>query len=112
MYFRAENAQKRSLYNEVAIDENGYEVEDADEDVLQQIIDREDYDAAIKALARVKESNGIVLHLRVIEGFSYEEISDILDLNNSTVRNRYQRGVEQLREEYYKVIGGEDNEGQ
>ncbi len=49
------------------------------------------------ALRRVPEAFRIVVVLREIEGFTYEEIADILQVNLGTVKSRLTRGRAALR---------------
>lgn len=44
----------------------------------------------------LKEKYRIILTLYMIEDYSHKEISEILDMNESTVRNQYRRGKSQL----------------
>jgi len=50
-----------------------------------------------KALLKVKEVYREVVILRDIQGFSYEEISEITGLNEGTVKSRINRGRAQLQ---------------
>ncbi|HEX4769266.1 MAG TPA: sigma-70 family RNA polymerase sigma factor [Bryobacteraceae bacterium] len=52
-----------------------------------------------QALARVKPAFRMVVVLRDIENFSYEEIAEILQLSLGTVKSRIVRGREALRRE-------------
>ncbi|MCW9096460.1 MAG: sigma-70 family RNA polymerase sigma factor, partial [Ignavibacteriaceae bacterium] len=51
-----------------------------------------------KALLKVKESYREAVILRDIQGMSYEEISEILGVNEGTVKSRINRGRAQLQE--------------
>jgi RNA polymerase sigma-70 factor (ECF subfamily) len=51
-----------------------------------------------KALLKVKESYREAVILRDIQGMSYEEISEILGINEGTVKSRINRGRAQLQE--------------
>ena len=51
-----------------------------------------------KALMKVKETYREAVILRDIEGLSYEEISEILGVNEGTVKSRINRGRAQLQE--------------
>jgi len=50
------------------------------------------------ALMKVKETYREAVILRDIQGLSYEEISEILGVNEGTVKSRINRGREQLQE--------------
>jgi RNA polymerase sigma-70 factor (ECF subfamily) len=51
-----------------------------------------------KALLKVKETYREAVILRDIQGLSYEEISEILGVNEGTVKSRINRGRAQLQE--------------
>ena len=51
-----------------------------------------------KALLKVKESYREAVILRDIQGMSYEEIAEILGVNEGTVKSRINRGRAQLQE--------------
>jgi RNA polymerase sigma-70 factor (ECF subfamily) len=51
-----------------------------------------------KALMKVKETYREAVVLRDIQGLSYEEISEILEVNEGTVKSRINRGRAQLQE--------------
>jgi RNA polymerase sigma-70 factor (ECF subfamily) len=51
-----------------------------------------------KALMKVKETYREAVILRDIQGLSYEEISEILGVNEGTVKSRINRGRAQLQE--------------
>jgi len=51
-----------------------------------------------KALLKVKETYREAVILRDIQGLSYEEISEILEVNEGTVKSRINRGRAQLQE--------------
>ena len=51
-----------------------------------------------KALLKVKESYREAVILRDIQGMSYEEISEILGINEGTIKSRINRGRAQLQE--------------
>ena len=51
-----------------------------------------------KALLKVKEAYREAVILRDIQGMSYEEISEILSVNEGTVKSRINRGRAQLQE--------------
>jgi len=51
-----------------------------------------------KALLKVKETYREAVILRDIQGLSYEEISEILGMNEGTIKSRINRGRAQLQE--------------
>ena len=60
-----------------------------------------------QALEPLDSKYRLVVLLYYMEGFSVREISDILDMKESTVKSRLQRGRKQVAELYeYKVREG------
>jgi len=72
-----------------------YEVEIAESDVEER---RDASDLVNKALALMDPKFRIVLTLRMLQGYSTKETSEILDLPQGTVLSRLSRAQEQLRE--------------
>lgn len=60
-----------------------------------------------KALLRLPEEFRVAVVLCDIQGFSYEEISNILQCSLGTVRSRIHRGRRQLREHLHPYLNGE-----
>lgn len=64
----------------------------ADEPSAADRLERAELDAAVReAIAALPEERRIVVVLRDLEGLSYEEIGDVLDLEPGTVRSRLHR---------------------
>lgn len=110
LYFRAQNRDKRSLFKETPYDGSELELIDLESNVLDAILLKELKAEAIQALYGVEEQYREVMRLRIIEILDYKEIAELLDMKEGTVRTRYRRGLICLREEYEKVIGGENRE--
>lgn len=71
-------------------------------------IDRMPSGAVKKALSELPEERRLVVYLADVEGFSYQEIADIMDTPTGTVMSRLHRGRSELRgalTEYAKEIG-------
>jgi len=49
-----------------------------------------------KAISELPDGYRAVLSLYLLEGYDYEEISDILQISQSTVRTQYKRGKQRL----------------
>lgn len=76
----------------------------AEDEALDNIPDRQIRDA----LASLPEDRRMAVYLADIEGFSYKEIAEILDIPLGTVMSRLHRGRRQLREmlrEYAHIYG-------
>jgi len=70
-------------------------------------MEMEDYtDVSVKmikeCLSQLKEKYRIILVLYMIEDYNHREISELLNLKESTVRNQYRRGKNQLIELIHK----------
>jgi RNA polymerase sigma-70 factor (ECF subfamily) len=71
-------------------------------------IDKMPSSAVKKALSDLPEERRLVVYLADVEGFSYQEIADIMGTPTGTVMSRLHRGRSELREaltEYAKDIG-------
>lgn len=64
---------------------------------FDQVSQRETRERVEAALREVPEAFRTVLVLREIEGFAYEEIAEILQVNLGTVKSRLMRGRAALR---------------
>lgn len=67
-------------------------------------------DTVQRALLMVPEVYRAAVILRDLEGFSYEEISEVLEVSVGTVKSRMMRGRRWLREILEPVLGGMSNE--
>jgi RNA polymerase sigma-70 factor (ECF subfamily) len=65
---------------------------------LQLTLDHESHEMVEAALAAVNPAFREALVLREVEGLSYEEIAQIMDISLGTVKSRIVRGREDLRE--------------
>jgi RNA polymerase sigma-70 factor, ECF subfamily len=65
----------------------------------EYVLDLERQTMIEQALARINPSFRVAVVLRDIEGMSYEEIAQVLDLSMGTVKSRILRGREAMRQE-------------
>jgi RNA polymerase sigma-70 factor, ECF subfamily len=95
---------KRHLQKNISIDaepEEGHghlEIEDLCATPFEQLATREMQLAVQNALHRVPHVFRIAVILRDLEGFSYEEVAEILECNIGTVKSRILRGRRALKE--------------
>jgi len=68
--------------------------------------DRLPADALERALAEVPEPFRLAVRLRDVEGFTYREISEVLDIPQGTVMSRLHRGREWLRRALVSLADG------
>ncbi|MEQ0557655.1 sigma-70 family RNA polymerase sigma factor [Amycolatopsis sp. NEAU-NG30] len=56
-----------------------------------RVVRAEEVDAVLRAIGRLEVSQRVPLVLRELEGLSYEEVADVLDVNVSALRSRLHR---------------------
>jgi len=66
-------------------------------------INKEFQETVFTALSALPPKNQVVITLFYMDGLSYKEIGDFLDLPASTVQSRLQRARKQLKEEFLKM---------
>ena len=66
--------------------------------------DKEAREIVLRALGRLDEEQRVVLVLRDIEGLSYQEIAEILDIELGTVKSRISRARAGLRDMLEAVL--------
>ena len=79
-------------------------VERAEAEAIERLPDSEIRDA----LTKLPEDRRLAVYLADVEGFSYQEIAEIMDTPIGTVMSRLYRGRRQLREllaDYAKELG-------
>lgn len=74
------------------------DIEDTSRTPEQLLVGKETAEEVQNALLNVTEKNRIVVVLRDIKGFSYSEISDIIDVPVGTIKSRINRGRKELKE--------------
>ena len=78
-------------------DEKEYDIPDTSSVPYNEMDKKERMDLLQQAIASVKDIYRIPLVLRDIEGLSYEEVSNVLEIDIGTVKSRISRGREHLR---------------
>jgi RNA polymerase sigma-70 factor (ECF subfamily) len=68
-----------------------------EEELFAKILD----DDVKNAIAELPEDYRLVVMLSLVEGFSYQEIADIVDLQLGTVKSRLHRGRKLLQKSLY-----------
>ncbi len=97
----------RHCRNEVSIDvpadehHAATEIEDAEATPFDQLAARETQAAVRRALADLSEAYRSAVILRDIEGLSYEEVAEVLEISVATVKTRILRGRRALK----KLLG-------
>ena len=110
---RLKQMQSRSRHEAVSIDDpvesqdGPYTVEPASGEtpIVEQLEKKEIQEKVQQCISSLDEEQREVLVLRDIQGFSYEEISDILKLPDGTVKSRLFRARDAMKLCLKKVIG-------
>ena len=106
--FNVAVSRRRRKKNEVSLDagreESGREPADDLEVPGEHLLREERAHLVHAALDSLSEEHRTILVLREMEGFEYEQISEILDLPTGTVRSRLHRARLQLREQLKVVL--------
>ncbi|MGH7324780.1 MAG: RNA polymerase sigma factor [Candidatus Rokuibacteriota bacterium] len=80
------------------------DVPSPEQDAADALERREVVVALHRAIAELPEERRIVVVLRDLEGLSYEEIAEVLDVTLGTVRSRLHRARLELKEKLEKVL--------
>ncbi len=95
-YFRKQNRYRLTLDDEDNLFEPGDDSKAAEE--IERKIDNDKYLLILnKAIRQLKPIYQDIIHLRYFEELSYEEISGIVDKNESTIRVYCKRAKEELK---------------
>lgn len=102
---KAQREEAVSLDQPVATEDGEMtrEVADTAFDPLQSIEQSEFRQVVWQALQELAEEHRVIIVLRDIHGYSYEEIAQILNLNSGTVKSRLNRARKALREKLIKA---------
>ena len=97
--------KNNNKYKEVPLDDILYKIEDDSNEITS------DYEfTSLKAqqvlntLKTLKDNYRIALTLNLIEGYDYEEISNIMHISNANCRTTISRAKENLRQKLQSVI--------
>ena len=89
--------KKNSKYNEVPLDDVLYKVEDGDGVTSDYEFTNLKAKQVLETMKSLKDSYRVSLTLHLIEGYDYEEISDILNISYANCRTTISRAKESLR---------------
>lgn len=102
--------KRRHRYSTVSLDDdhegrgNGIVVSDS-RPTPQQALETKEQDAAIqRALSQLSSDHRSILVLRDIEGFSYSEIADILNVSIGTVKSRLARARADMKKALIRYL--------
>ncbi|MBQ4089357.1 MAG: sigma-70 family RNA polymerase sigma factor [Clostridia bacterium] len=78
--------------------EGGWSPSDGENSPERHAVSSEQRRVLDKAIAELPEDMRSAIVLRDVQGFSYDEIADMLDVNIGTIKSRISRGREKLRQ--------------
>lgn len=89
-------------FDKIRKEKNLFSIEDSKE--IEAVTEELEFNEAEKVsvavvkecISKLKEKYSVILVLYLIEDYNHREISEILKINESTVRNQYARGKNQL----------------
>ncbi len=89
--------RKEQRRNEVSLDDKLYKVEDNDGVVSDHESTKQQAQKVMETMSRLKDNYRVSLTLHLIEGYDYEEISEIMDISYANCRTMISRAKESLR---------------
>ncbi|MEN8789122.1 MAG: RNA polymerase sigma factor [Flavobacteriaceae bacterium] len=89
--------RKQHQRNETSLDDKLYKVEDNDEIVSDHESTKRKAQKVMETMSRLKDNYRVSLTLHLIEGYDYEEISEIMDISYANCRTMISRAKESLR---------------
>lgn len=95
---------KSNKYNEVALDDVLFKIEDDDEDGIASDYEFTNLKAQqiMKTMKTLKDSYRVALTLHLIEGYDHDEISEIMNITYANCRTTISRAKESLRQKLQK----------
>jgi RNA polymerase sigma-70 factor (ECF subfamily) len=82
--------------NKIVFVDEKFILEKSSEDINDEIDENISIDFIKECINQLKEKYRIILVLYMIEDYNHREIGELLKIKESTVRNQYKRGKEQL----------------
>ena len=89
--------RKRQKKNEVSIENVMYKVEDNDGIVSDHVFSEQKAQKVMETMKQLKDNYRISLTLHLVEGYDYEEISEIMNISYANCRTTISRAKESLR---------------
>ena len=96
---------KSTKFDEVPLEEVLYKVEDTDGITEDYEFTNIQAKQVLETMKTLKSNYRLVLTLHLIEGFDYEEISDIMRISSSNCRTTISRAKESLRKKMQALVG-------
>ena len=89
--------QRNSRMQETSIEDHLYKIEDDSAGIAQVDYDNLQVKQVMRAMSQLKDNYRQSLSLHLIEGYDYEEISEIMNISNANCRTMISRAKERLR---------------
>jgi len=70
---------------------------------LDIIIDKEQYEAAYKALDMISEDHRNILHLRLLNGMKSKDVAQLIGKNSKAVDSLYYRAIKSLKRNFINI---------
>ncbi|SEM01866.1 RNA polymerase sigma-70 factor, ECF subfamily [Maribacter orientalis] len=96
--------RKQQKKNEVALDDVLYKVEDNDGIASDHVFTELKAQKVMETMKDLKDNYRISLTLHLIEGFDYEEISEIMNISYANCRTTVSRAKESLRKKLILAV--------
>ena len=96
--------RKQQKKNEVALDEVLYKVEDNDGIASDHVFTELKAQKVMETMKDLKDNYRISLTLHLIEGFDYDEISEIMNMSYANCRTTVSRAKESLRKKLILAV--------
>lgn len=95
---------KSTKFDEVPLDDVLYKVEDCDGIASNHEFNSIKAKQVIESMSLLKDNYRVSLTLHLIEGYDYEEISEIMKISNANCRTMISRAKESLRHKMLAVV--------
>ena len=89
--------RKQQQRSEVSLEDRLYKVEDNDAVVTDHESTKQKAQKVMETMSRLKDNYRVSLTLHLIEGYDYEEVSEIMDISYANCRTMISRAKESLR---------------
>ncbi|MCQ4635528.1 RNA polymerase sigma factor [Anaerovorax odorimutans] len=98
-HYRAEGAEKRGGSEGGLLNIDDLEILDVKAgDAVDELIDQE---AILELFVDLAQTHREIISLHLFLGFTFDDVAQILNMNSSTVRVYYRRGLKQVEKNYY-----------
>lgn len=96
---------KSNKYNEVPLDDVLYKVEDSPSFTSDYEFTNLKAKQIVETMSKLKDNYRVALTLHLIEGYDYDEISEIMDISYANCRTIISRAKDSLRLKIQSLVG-------